>query len=291
MSVAEAIASTSVAYHRGVDTARLADFRAVFADAVTARAGCLDPRIRDAFARVPRHAFVPPGPWRFSEHGTATASADPALLYQDLALGLGNGLTTGTPSLHATLLDAVAIRAGETIVQIGTGMGYFSAILAELTGAAGHVRAFEIDPIAEVAREKLAPWPNVRVEARSGIATHEPADVLYAFAGVQQIPREWIDALRPGGRMLVPIVPGDREGGMLLATRRNRGFDARFVCPARFIPCIGATDEHAATRLSEAFARGDMSSVRSLRIDSQPDASAWFAGKGWWLSRDQVSAS
>lgn len=267
-----------------MDTPRLADFRAVFADAITARAGCRSPRIRDAFARVPRHEFVPPGPWRFSEHGTPTASDDPALLYQDLALGLENGLTTGTPSLHAMLLDAAAIQTGDRVVQIGTGMGYFSAILAELVGPSGAVRAFEIDPIAEIARTKLAPWPQVRVEARSGVTTHEPADVLYAFAGVQQIPPEWIAAVKPGGRMLVPIVPGEREGGMLLATREGDGWTARFVCPARFIPCIGATDETIVARLAAAFARGDMASVRQLRLDA-PDGSCWFAGDGWWLSR------
>lgn len=267
-----------------MDTPRLADFRAVFADAITARAGCRSPRIREAFARVPRHEFVPPGPWRFSEHGTPTTSTDPALLYQDLALGLGHGLTTGTPSLHAMLLDACAIQPGETIVQIGVGMGYFSAILAELAGASGLVRAFEIDPIAETARAKLAPWPQVHVEARSGVTRHEPADVVYAFAGVQQIPRTWTDALKPGGRLLVPIVPGDREGGMLLAIREGDRFAARFVCPARFIPCIDATDDDASARLAIAFARGDMMSVRSLRFDT-PDESCWFAGNGWWLSR------
>lgn len=270
-------------------TDRLSDFRAVFADAITARAGCRDARIREAFARVPRHEFVPPGPWHFSENGSPTASADPALLYQDFSLGLERHITTGTPSLHARCLDACAVKPGETVIQVGTGMGYFTAILAELVGPTGSVRAFEIDPVAEVAGQKLKPWPWVQIEARSGVTAHEPADVVYAFAAVQQLPHQWIAALRPGGRLIVPIAPGAREGGMLLAERRDRGFPARFVVPARFIPCVGATDEAASRELGEAFARGDMDSVRSLRVaPEKPDESCWFAGNGWWLSRSQA---
>lgn len=269
---------------------RLADFRAVFADAVTARAGCRDPRIREAFARVPRHEFIGAGPWHFSENGLPTASTDPALLYQDLSLGLTRHITTGLPSLHARCLDACGLRPGDHVVQIGAGTGYFTAIFAELVGPTGSVRAFEIDPIARVACENLAPWPWVRVEHRSGVTRHEPADVVYAFAAVQQIPLEWIEALRPGGRLLVPLTPGDREGGILLVERSERGFPARFVTPARFIPCIGASDERAVAALREAFARGDMGSVRSLRGEpDDPDGSCWFRGAGWWLSRDEVT--
>ena len=272
---------------------RLDDFRAVFAEAVTARAGCRDPRIKAAFTKVQRHDFVSPGPWVFSEHGAPTATSDPALLYQDLALGLApeRGITTGLPSLHARALDACALRAGDRVIHVGIGMGYYTALLAELVGPAGEVQAFEIDEtLAAIAIQKLAPWTWVRVESRTGIGDLEPADVIYVCAGVQQIPLVWLRSLRPGGRLLIPLVPGRGQGGLLLVERREGGYDARFVSPASFIPCVGATDAEVAKSLAARFALGDLDSVHSLRLATQtPDESCWFAGDGWWLSTARVA--
>ena len=170
---------------------RLSDFRAVFAEVVAARGACGDPRIKAAFARVPRHEFVEPGPWRFAEDGPPTASTDPALLYQDLAVGLApdRGIPTGLPSLHARCLDACAPKPGENVVHVGAGAGYFTAIIAELVGPTGTVRAFEVDAaLAAMAERNLAPWPRVTVEARSGTVAEGPVDLIYVCAGVQQNP-------------------------------------------------------------------------------------------------------
>jgi protein-L-isoaspartate(D-aspartate) O-methyltransferase len=148
---------------------RLADFRCVFAQMVAARGGCKDPRIREAFELVPRHEFAGPGPWLVTPEGDATPSADPALVYQDISMGLApeRGITTGLPSLHARCLDACTLRRGERVVHIGAGSGYFTAILAELVGLEGSVVAYEIDlPLAERARELLAARPNVRSRRR-----------------------------------------------------------------------------------------------------------------------------
>jgi protein-L-isoaspartate(D-aspartate) O-methyltransferase len=100
-----------------------------------------------------------------------------------------------------------------------------------------------------------------------------------------------VDALRLNGRLLFPLTPADGPGGMpgaggmLLITRAsNDRYEARFVCPAMFIPCIGARDEETAAKLAKAFARGDSRNVQSLRRNTTPDESCWCAGKGWWLS-------
>lgn len=268
---------------------RLSDFRAVFAEVVAARGACGDPRIKAAFARVPRHEFVEPGPWRFAEDGPPTASTDPALLYQDLAVGLApdRGIPTGLPSLHARCLDACAPKPGENVVHVGAGAGYFTAIIAELVGPTGTVRAFEVDAaLAAMAERNLAPWPRVTVEARSGTVAEGPVDLIYVCAGVQQIPGAWLRALRPGGRLVVPLTPSNAEGAVLLVENVGRQhYEARFLTPARFVPCIGATDPIAAKALGAAFARGDSASVRSLRVaPASPDSSCWFAGDGWWLS-------
>lgn len=292
-------ASKAIGVHRTTRTLtwetsmeRITDFRRVFAQVVVARAGCRDPSIQEAFARVPRHEFVGPGPWYFNEHGDATPSDDPALAYQDVGMGLApeRGIPTGLPSLHARCLAACAPRAGNHVVHIGAGSGYYTAILAELVGETGRVKAFEIDAnLAARVRENLRRWPWAHVELASGAhAALGEADLIYVNAGVQQPPRAWLDALRPGGRLVFPLTPGEGEGGMLLVRDIGsaRVFSAEFLCRARFIRCVGTEDEEMGRRLAEAFAPGNHGSVRSLRLlDAEtPDASAWVSGRGWWLS-------
>ena len=270
---------------------RLADFRSVFARVVMARAGSTDPHLLRAFSEVPRHEFIGPSPWHFSEHGPPVISDDPAVLYQDVAMGLAaeRGITTGLPSLHARCMAACEVKAGENVIQVGAGSGYFSAILAELVGESGSMVAFEIDDsLAKAAERNLKRWKQVRVEAASGVsAISGSADVIYVSAGVQQIPRAWFEALALGGRLLVPITPGAEEGGIFLVRRlaSKTVLQAEFVCRARFVPCLGAEDEAASALLKEAFAAGAHDAVRSLRLSPEtPDETAWFCGRDWWLS-------
>jgi protein-L-isoaspartate(D-aspartate) O-methyltransferase len=95
----------------------------------------------------------------------------------------------------------------------------------------------------------------------------------------------WLDALRPGGRLLFPLAPKGVFGGMLLITRPEQGsiWPAKFVSRAAFIGCVGLQDEEVGQRLGQAFSK-DWDRVRSLRLNGSPDDSCWFAGDGWWLS-------
>ena len=268
---------------------RLTDFRHVFAQALVARAGCPgnDALLR-AFKTIRRHDFVGPGPWVVREDGTTTVSDDPALVYQDMGIGLTAGIPTGLPSLHARFLDILQVTPGLRVMQVGAGTGYFTAILAELVGETGHVLAFEIDSaLASRAQANLAHWRWVRVEPRSGLVVpDELVDLVYVNAGVQQIPREWLLALRPGGQVLFPLVSASGNGAVFIVTRTGAdSCSARFVCRAQFVPCIGTQDEAASARLAVQFQTDTCESVRSLRLaPSQPDATAWVAGSGWWLS-------
>jgi protein-L-isoaspartate(D-aspartate) O-methyltransferase len=274
------------------DDERLADFRKVYADVVMARAGCRDDRLLAAFEKIPRHRFIGPGPWRLAEHGSPTRSVDPALLYQDIALGLApeRGITTGLPSLHARCIEACALGEGERVVHVGAGAGYYTAILAELVGPTGAVDACEIDEeLATRARGLLAQITHVQVH--SSIGTRLPRrdlDLIYVCAAVEQLPREWLDALGVGGRLAVPLAPADAEGGFLLVRRdASRLWTARFLCAARFVPCVGAQDAEIRPRLRAAFRSGGMETVRSLRrAPEEPDGSCWLAGADWWLSTD-----
>lgn len=266
--------------------------RLFFASLITAQFGHRNPRIEQAFAAVKREPFAGPGPWSImlAGHGyVKTPDDDPAFIYQDTLVGLdpSRGLNIGQPSWHAVWLDAIDLKEGESVLQIGAGTGYYTAILAQLVGPTGRVHACEIDPgLAARASENLKDLPQVDVQARSGIAEHLPkADAIYVCAGITQPSWTWLDAMRPGARLLFPLQPEQGLGGMLLLKRPDRGpiWPAKFVSRARFICCEGPQDADAGRRLAEAFA-GHWDRVRSFRIDDPQDDTCWFAGDGWWLS-------
>lgn len=219
----------------------------------------------------------------------ATPTCGRAYLYQNLLVALDRerGINIGEPRWHACWLAACSIKEAETVVQIGAGSGYYTAILAHLVGPDGRVYAYEIDEaLGARANENLSEYRQVEVRVQSGVAPDLPrADLIYVCAGAAQPSRTWLDALRPGGRLLFPLAPTGVFGGMLLITRSGQGsrWSARFVTRATFIGCIGLQDEEVGRRLTEAFTK-NWERVRSLHLDGSPDESCWFAGDGWWLS-------
>jgi protein-L-isoaspartate(D-aspartate) O-methyltransferase len=279
-------------------TDRATKLRAFYARYVTRQGGARDPRVEAAFAAVPREAFVGPGPW-FVYAASAnvpvptyveTPDDDPAFLYADVLIALDpkHGVNNGEPSLHARCLDALALRPGETVLHVGAGTGYYTALLSRLIAPSGTVHAFEIDPgLAERARASLAGIDGIIVHSRSGIGEGLPAaDAIYVNAGLSAPSWTWLDALRPGGRMLFPLQPERGYGGMLLVTKPATGginWPARFVSRAGFIRCdapMAAGDE----ALRSAFAGGGWEFVRSFRLDDRQDSDTWYRGNGWCLS-------
>jgi protein-L-isoaspartate(D-aspartate) O-methyltransferase len=192
--------------------APLAAHRLFFARLVTANAGvpASEERLVAAFASTPRERFLGPGPWRvFTRMGyVETPSDDPTFLYQDVTVALKEAeqINNGQPLLHAACLAALGVREGEDVVHVGAGTGYYSALLARLAGPSGSVAAYEIDPeLAERAARNLAELPQVTVHARSGSEGGLPScDALYVNAGATDPVDSWLDALRPGGRLLFP---------------------------------------------------------------------------------------
>jgi protein-L-isoaspartate(D-aspartate) O-methyltransferase len=271
--------------------------RSFYASLVCAAAR--DSRIEQAFRAVKREPFVGPGPWRITLGGNPyvmTPNDDPAFIYQNslVALDHAQGLNIGMPSAHAYWLDGCDLKEGETVLQVGVGTGYYTAILAQLVGPGGQVHAYEIDEsLADRARGNLKDLPQVDVQARSGIVPDLPkVDLIYVCAGAAQPAKEWLDALRPGGRLIFPLAPVGVLGGMLLIKRPDQGavWPAQFRGRAQFIGCIGLQDEDAGRRLTEAFQNG-WERVRSLRLDSAIDETCWFAGDGWWLSTAEAGAA
>lgn len=272
----------------------LLDHRTFFAELITANVGVAarDGTLMAAFSATPRERFVGPGPWKvFTPVGyIQTPSDDPALIYQDItiALSAADSINNGQPTLHALALAALDVKAGETVIHVGAGTGYYTAVLSRLVKSSGVVFAYELqDELASKAVNNLADLQNIRVSHRSGSVGPLPdCDVIYVNAGATDPMDVWLDALRIGGRLLFPLTPKKGLGGMLLVTRRGTDcFDARFVSRAMFIPCIGARDDETAQNLSAAFERDDLWQVLSLRRNATSDTSCWVSGRGWWLSK------
>lgn len=266
-----------------------------YASAIASSPGVDDPRVSRAFEAVPREHFLGPGPWLIweKEGYVDSASADPALVYDDVVLALApdKKINNGQPSLHARCLSAARIRPGEKVLHIGCGAGYYSAILSELVTSSGAVSAWDVEPtLVETARLNLRRWTNVSVSLRSGTAPPIPeSDVVYVCAGCTQPLREWADALSVGGRLLFPLTPGWDFGGMLMVIREVDCFRARFLCRCSFIPSIGGSIPEQEATLRQSFVAGNMDNVSMLHFGDgvgRPDA--WTIGEGWWLSTQEA---
>jgi len=269
--------------------------RRFYAEELRFRARVRSPTVVAAFATVPRERFVGAGPWRvrspmdMADYWT-TEDADPRAVYHDVLIALDEtrGINNGQPSLWAFLLDQLDIAAGEHVLHLGCGTGYYTAVMAELVGPTGKITAIEIDPgLAEKARAALVPWPQVTVGNADGAGmSFEPADLIVASAGATHPLPSWLDALKPGGRLLIPVT-ATRRGGMLLVTRKaDDGFSARFLCQVGFIDFSGARDPDISRRLAAALARDWGRAVQSLRRDHHAKGrTCWLHGEGWCLSR------
>lgn len=270
---------------------RIEDFRRVYAGMVAAAAQADDPRIAEAFATVPREHYLGPGPWDIMFEGSyaATPSDDPACLYQNflVAIDRARSLNNGEPVFLARLIAALAVQPGDRVVHIGTGTGYYTAILAELAGPGGKVTGIEVDPgLAARAGKNLSRYAQAEVLDGNGAELSiTEVDALYVNAGASHPLDRWLDALAPGGRLVLPLTTERQNGVVMKLTRKDQGFAADFVSLTQIFACDGARDTDAARRLVKALEKGTWAKVRSLRRDRhRRDESCWLHGKGWCLS-------
>jgi protein-L-isoaspartate(D-aspartate) O-methyltransferase len=273
----------------------LAGFRDFFAEYVTAHVDVKSPAIVESFRRVARERFLGQGPWQVvaGKGYVSTRTDDPRVLYQDsvVAIDVGRGVNNGQPSLHALSLSHARVRPGDNVVQVGTGTGYYTAILAELVTASGKVLGFEVAPdLAERADSCLAGCANARVFPRSPLNDRlEPADVIYVCAGMSTVPTALLDCLKVRGRMVAPLVTAKGHGAMLLLERIDSDrFSAELFAHAHFIACAGAQDSDGAESIARALSDRSWREVKSLRRYSIPDQSFWCGAKDWWLSTQQA---
>ena len=126
----------------------------------------------------------------------------------------------------------------------------------------------------------------MQVHERSALVPPvDEAEVIYVNAGIPYPPALWLDAMRPGGRLIFPLTPGEDRGGMLVVTRRNNGYAAEFLGRVKFVPCVAEATKEFNQALNRAFENGGWERVRALRRAPEvPDETCWLAGEDWWLS-------
>jgi protein-L-isoaspartate(D-aspartate) O-methyltransferase len=279
----------------------LSIIRAAYTKQILAAAGVVDnTRLGAAFSATLREDFLGAGPWSILRWGryVTTPDADPVYLYTDDLVGilLERKINNGQPSLHARLIHQAAPAAGEHVVHIGTGTGYYTAILAHLVGPSGRVTGIEYEPeLAARAKANFAAYPNVGiVEGDGALVSFDAADVIYLSAGCTRPAESWLDRLADGGRLILPMTadqsPGSLgqvadAGAVFRIERRGEDYLARWISPVAIFPCAGNRDDASERALTEAFVKGGRQKVTRLyRNQEIPEERCWVRGSGWCLA-------
>jgi protein-L-isoaspartate(D-aspartate) O-methyltransferase len=277
--------------------------RRAYARHVHFTSGAQDPRLEAALAEIPREVFLGPGPWRMPSLAGNRATPDdhPHWLYADQVVGLmpEKELNNGQPSFLTFLVSLGRAAAGEHAVHIGAGVGYYTAFLARLVGETGQVTAIEFEPeLAARARANLADYPQVTVVQGDGAALPlAPADVILVNAGAARPMDLWLDALKEGGRLILPLCVGFKmpgsgapmtRGVIFLIERHGDDYSARFKSNTGIYPCFGVSDPEGEASLTQALRGGGAEKVRRLYRTSDVAVEAcWAKGTGWALGYDE----
>lgn len=188
--------------------------------------GVRDAKTLAAMRSVPRHLFVPPD---------LTRSA-----YEDRPLPIGYGQTISQPYIVAFMTEALGLRGGEKVLEVGAGSGYQSAVLSRI---ASKVFGIEIvEPLAVEAKRRMARlgYTNVEIRAGDGYAgwpEHAPFDAILVAAAAPRVPEPLKQQLKEGGRLILPV--GDHVQELRIVTRRGATFEERNVLAVRFVPMTG----------------------------------------------------
>ena len=189
--------------------------------------GIADLSVLRAFDLTPRHLFVPTG----VRHRA----------YEDSALPIGSGQTISQPSVHARYLSLLRLTGKEKVLEIGTGSGYQTVLLAHL---AAQVFSIErIPALLERAREVIHQTDVRNVSLLMGDGTlgwrdYAPYDAILVSAASPSVPQPLVDQLAEGGRLIIPL-GGTEEQTLAVLTRREGEVARQDVAPVRFVPLMG----------------------------------------------------
>jgi len=182
-----------------------------------------DPRVMTAMQRIPRHRFVP-------------AQLVP-YAYQDLPLPIGFDKTTSQPFIVALMTDLLSPEPHETVLEVGTGLGYQAAILAELAGQVWSVEIVEEFAAAAEARLRRLGRTNIGIrvgDGSRGWAEHAPFDKILVAAAAERVPPALLEQLKPGGRLVMPLGPEEAQQLTVLDKDWAGYPKSRDLIPVRF---------------------------------------------------------
>ena len=269
--------------------------RRFYAEEIQTASNIRSSALVEALAHIERERFLPPGPWTIKGEGDfqaaprQTPDADPRHVYHNVAIAIDPArmLFNGAPGLLALSIDALNLKPGDRAMHIGTGLGYYTALIAECVGPAGRVLGIEVDPdLAARSRENLSDYSWVSVEAGDGSAQIDSKlDAILVNAGVTHPLASWLNALAPGGRMMVPITatfPGSTaigKGPMMLVSRTDdpQRFAARAAGYVAIYSAIGLRNDAANSAISAALRKMPFAPVAAFRLDAHD------AGPGCWI--------
>jgi protein-L-isoaspartate(D-aspartate) O-methyltransferase len=182
-------------------------------------------------ARVPRHLFVPDEVARYA--------------YEDAPLRIGEGQTISAPSMVAVMCDALDIKEGMNVLEIGTGTGYHAAIMSLLAGKVYTVE--RIQALADKAREifKRLDLNNIEVfvsDGSEGLPQYAPYDRISVACAAPEVPQPLVEQLKDGGKMVVPVGAYYQE--LYLVEKKNGAVDIHDKGPVAFVPLIGKYGFH-----------------------------------------------
>ena len=189
----------------------------------------LDARVMEIMGKVPRHEFVP-------------VELQP-YAYLNRPLPIGFDKTISQPFIVALMTDMLEIRKEDVVLEIGTGLGYQAAVLAELAHKVYSVEI--IEALAQQAAKRLsrAGYTNVEVKVADGshgLPEHAPFDKVMVTAAPDLIPPALINQLKPGGRMMIPAGLSDNQQLILVEKSANGRLSTREILPVRFSQLEGA---------------------------------------------------
>lgn len=189
----------------------------------------LDARVMEVMGKVPRHEFVP-------------VEIQP-YAYLNRPLPIGFDKTISQPFIVALMTDMLEIRKEDVVLEIGTGLGYQAAVLAELAHKVYSVEI--IEALAQQAAKRLsrAGYTNVEIKVADGshgLPEHAPYDKVMVTAAPDLIPPALINQLKPGGRMMIPAGLSDNQQLILVEKNASGRLSTREILPVRFSQLEGA---------------------------------------------------
>jgi protein-L-isoaspartate(D-aspartate) O-methyltransferase len=185
--------------------------------------GVLDERVLEVMRTVPRHLFVP-------------APLAP-YAYQDTPLPIGFDKTISQPFIVALMTDLLSPQPSESVLEVGTGLGYQTAILAELVGQVWSIEI--VEEFASVARDLLQQLGTTNVEVRVGDGSrgwreHAPFDKILVTAAADKVPAALLEQLKPGGRLVMPLGPEEMQRLTVIEKDADGQTRVQELLPVRF---------------------------------------------------------